>query len=102
MGALMSSLNHAAQPGRHSLAERGHDLYETPAVAVEALMHVEKLPHVLWEPACGPGAIVSVLRTAGHVVHATDLVDYGCANSQGRSDFLLERAPPTGTAAIIT
>jgi hypothetical protein len=58
---------------RSPLAERGHDLYETPAVAVQALLRVERLPHVIWEPAAGRGAIVQVLRVAGHRVVAQDL-----------------------------
>ena len=41
-----------------ALSERGDDLYETPAVAVTALLRPETLPPVVWEPACGPGAIV--------------------------------------------
>jgi len=41
-------LSHAAQSGRHSNADRGVDLYETPIVAVEALLRVEALPHWLW------------------------------------------------------
>jgi ParB-like nuclease domain len=60
-------------------AERGVDLYQTPAAAVRALLDVEKLPRRLWEPACGPGAIVRVLRAAGHEVLASDLVDYGAS-----------------------
>jgi hypothetical protein len=51
-------LDHSCQVQRHSLSERGLDLYETPAVAVEALLRVEKLPHRVWEPAAGRGAIV--------------------------------------------
>lgn len=47
----------AMQLGRSPLAERGHDLYETPACAIEALLRVEPLPHQIWEPACGRGAI---------------------------------------------
>jgi hypothetical protein len=70
-------LDHSCQVQRHPLAERGDDLYETPPVAVEALLRVEKIPHRVWEPACGPGNIVKVLRTAGHEVLASDLVDYG-------------------------
>ena len=42
----------------HALSERGNDLYETPAVAVRALMAIEWMPRRIWEPACGPGAIV--------------------------------------------
>jgi hypothetical protein len=45
------------------LAERGDDLYQTPSVAVQALMRVEKLPKVIWEPACG----ASLIRHAGTI-----------------------------------
>ena len=94
-------LDHSCQVQRHTLKERGHDLYETPAVAVEALLRVEQLPHHLWEPACGPGNIVNVLRAAGHRVLASDLVDYGDPTHFARRDFLLERLPD-GCEAIIT
>ena len=39
-----SMLDHSCQAQRHSHAERGQDLYETPAVAVEALLRVLALP----------------------------------------------------------
>jgi hypothetical protein len=90
---------------RHAYAERGADLYETPAVAVEALFRIEPLPHRIWEPACGRGAIVNVLRAHGHEVVASDLVDYGIpitAPGYYRVDFLLERRAPKGTQAIVT
>ena len=45
---------------------------KTPQEAVLALLRVERLPHRIWEPACGPGAIVKVLRAAGHDVVAAD------------------------------
>jgi hypothetical protein len=41
------------------------------------LLRIERLPHRLWEPACGRVAIVQPLRAAGHEVLASDLVDYG-------------------------
>ena len=63
---------------RHPLRDRRDDLYETPAEAVHALLRVESFPEIVWEPACGPGAIVQVLRNAGHKVTRTDLVDWGC------------------------
>jgi hypothetical protein len=47
---------------RAPLTDRGNDLYETPDVAIHALMRAEQLPDVIWEPACGPGRIVNVLR----------------------------------------
>ena len=87
---------------RAPLAARGDDLYETPACAVHALLKVEPLSGIIWEPACGPGAIVNVLRDAGRRVHATDLVDYGCPDSEARVDFLMERHPPFHIGAVVT
>lgn len=88
---------------RAPIADRGDDLYETPAVAVEALLRVEALPPVIWEPACGRGAIVRVLRAAGHRVVASDLVDYQSPDQDhARWDFLTETAPPSGVDALVT
>ena len=95
------ALDHSCQVQRHTLAERGHDLYETPAVAVEALLRVERLPHRIWEPAAGRGAIVRVLRNAGHAVIASDLVDYGFP-LHFRRDFLAETVMPAGCGAVVT
>jgi hypothetical protein len=83
-------------------AERGHDLYETPAVAVEALLRTEQLPYRIWEPAAGRGAIVNVLRTHGHDVIAQDLVDYGAPGQTSGRDFLLEFEPPPDCDIIVT
>jgi len=96
------SLTHAANPGRHSIAVRKDDLYETPPEAVRALLRVESLPESIWEPACGPGAIVGVLRAAGHRVYATDLNDYGCPDSQSGVDFLMEWPPRFPFDATVT
>jgi hypothetical protein len=74
-------LDKSAQAGQHSYKERGEDVYETPACAVDALLKIEKLPWKIWEPACGPGAIVRVLEAHGHQVFATDLHPYGCGLS---------------------
>jgi hypothetical protein len=70
-------LDKSAQAGTHTHAARQNDCYETPACAVEALLRVESLPHRIWEPACGPGAMVRVLLENGHEVVASDIVDYG-------------------------
>jgi hypothetical protein len=88
---------------RAPLAERRDDLYETPECATRALLAVESLPQgTVWEPACGPGAIVRVLRAAGHQVYATDLVNYGSADQdEHRVDFLMEFAAPE-IASIVT
>ena len=87
---------------RAPLKERREDLYQTPSVAVQALLRVEDLPHRLWEPAAGRGAIVNVLRAAGHEVLASDLVDYGDPTHFARRDFLMERKIPDGCEAIVS
>lgn len=87
---------------QHPHADRGNDLYETPAAAVRALLATEWLPQRIWEPACGPGAIVRELRAAGHDVVPTDLVDYGCEGQASGMDFLKVRAAPFGVDCIVT
>jgi hypothetical protein len=93
-------LDHSCQVQRHPHAERGLDLYETPAVAVEALLRVEKIPHCIWECAAGRGAIARVLREHGHAVIASDIFDYGGLHFVG--DFLAQEQMPTGCEAIVT
>jgi hypothetical protein len=81
------------QAKAHPHADRGNDLYETPAVATLALLRIERVPKLVWEPAAGRGAIVRVLEAAGRTVVATDIVT--------GDDFLTcERAH--GVEAIVT
>lgn len=70
---------------------RRDDFHETPEIATRALLGVEKFAGPIWEPACGHGAISSVLDSAGYEVISTDLVQrrYG----SGRIDFLMEYKP---------
>ena len=96
------TVNHAANAGQHRYADRGPELYETPACAVEALLAVEKLPPRLWDPAAGKGAIVDVLRDRGHEVIGSDLIDYGRPDFFNGRDFLLERKAPDGCECILT
>jgi hypothetical protein len=93
-------LDHSCQVQRHTYDERRFDLYETPAVAVEALLRVEQIPHRIWEPAAGRGAIVRVLRDHGHAVIASDIHNYG--NLHFVSDFLAQERLPAGCEAIVT
>ena len=82
--------NLATGNAMHALSERGNDLYQTPPEAVRALLKAEVLPTRVWEPACGPGSIVRVLREAGHGVLATDLVDYKSPDQDAAGiDFLI-------------
>ena len=94
-------LDHSCQVQRHALSERRDDLYETPPVAIEALLRHERLPHRLWDPCCGPGNIVNVLRAAGHEVLASDLVDYGDPTHFYRRDFLMELKAPDGCEGVV-
>ena len=96
------SLDLACGVKTHTHAERGADLYETPVEATRALMAVEKLPNRIWEPACGPGAIVKELRAAGHRVCAEDLHDWGCPRSDSGIDFLINGSAPSGFNCIVT
>jgi len=98
----LSKLDKSVQSGRAPLAEHRDDFYSTPPEAVRALLVVELFAGTIWEPACGDGAIVKVLRDAGHNVYATDLVDRGCPDSESRIDFLLETAPKSSVEAVIT
>ena len=92
----------ATQSRRAPLSERGHDLYETPAGAVHALLAEESLQGGVWEPASGRGAIVRVLRGAGHRVIATDLIDYGFPDATAGVDFLQQCSAPEGVTTILT
>lgn len=73
---------------RAPLKDRRGDCYDTPPEAVWALLKVEKLPHTIWEPACGMGNIATALRAVGHEVIATDLNERGCPASKSGIDFL--------------
>ena len=86
---------------KRALSERGNDLYQTPKVAVEALLRVERLPPQLWDPCSGPGNIVDVLRAHGLQVIGSDLVDYGRPDFFSGRDFLMERKAPDGCEAIV-
>ena len=97
----MTALSHAANAGMHAFAERGSDLYETPPCAIEALLRVERLPHRLWEPAAGRGAIVNVLREHGHAVIASDVIDYGFP-LHFVADFMVTTKAPVDTECIVT
>jgi hypothetical protein len=93
-------LNHSAQSGCHSLSERGADLYETPPCTTIALMRAELLPRCIFEPAAGRGSIVNALRSRGHRVVASDVVDYG--NLDFIADFLTVPKVPAGCGCILT
>jgi hypothetical protein len=89
---------------RGTLADRGNDLYETPAAAIRVLIRTVDLPGVVWEPAAGRGAISREIEATGRRVVKSDLAAYPGADDgiQSGVDFLLEREPPPGVEAIVT
>ena len=93
-------LSHAAQSGHHPLSERQKDFYETPPYATSALCGVEELPHWLWEPCAGNGAIVRVLRDRGHAVIASDIVAREFELHFSADFFSLKKAPVDCTAIV--
>jgi hypothetical protein len=90
------------QTGRHSHAARGFNLYETPPIAVEALLAVENLPYWIWEPCAGRGAIANVLCDHGHAVVCSDLIRYDDFPLHFVADFMLQTKAPIGCDAIVT
>ncbi len=68
------------------------DFYPTPRPVTEALLEVESFGRDIWEPACGDGAICSVLKSNGHQVVASDLIDRGHGET-GVNYFDVAKAP---------
>jgi hypothetical protein len=85
----------------HPRADRGLDFYETPVCAVDALLRVETLPHYLWEPCAGNGAIARVLREAGHVVTTSDIIHRNFELTF-EGDFFEQSKAPARTELIIS
>jgi hypothetical protein len=75
----------------HNHADRAPDAYWTPPEATAALLRIESVPRFVADPACGSGAILDVLRAAGHMVYA----DYGWLHTVIR-DYLA--GPPASPA----
>lgn len=98
------------RPARRSpiAARNSAELYETPPVAVHALLRTGELDRfrdsAIWEPAAGRSAIVRVLKAKGHRVVASDLVAYDGADAgiAAGIDFLVTESPPADVSAIVT
>jgi hypothetical protein len=84
--------------GRDPLNAHPHGFHRTPPRAVRALLTVERFEGVIWQPACGDGAISHELEAAGYEVISTDLVDRGYG--RGGHDFLADHT--TAACHIVT
>ena len=83
----------------HSLTEREvNDYYATDPIAIDALVGKHKLPHKIWEPACGEGHLAKQLKLHGYEVTASDLVDRGFGQV---ADFF-DSELPEGCECILT
>lgn len=72
------NLNGGLKPALRRFADLdGPDFYPTPEWATHALVDNEPLEGRIWEPACGDGTMVRVLRDSGRPVDASDLYDRG-------------------------
>ena len=63
------------------------DFYPTPENATQALLDRQKFEGVIWECACGNGAMSKVMIDNGYTVKSTDLIDRGYGETN--IDFLL-------------
>ena len=61
--------------GKRIVRRDPDDFYPTPSYVIEALLKVEDFGVVVWEPACGDGAISEFLKEAGYDVLSSDLID---------------------------
>lgn len=92
--------------GNHKNDRRELDFYPTPPEVTHALMKFINLPpSLIWEPACGTGAMSEVIKQYGHIVSSTDIID-PCEYGAGGIDFTSPLIPVCFTterpAAIIT
>ena len=98
-------MNHMRQgtiKGR--MVERGHDFYETPAVATKTLIKHCYLPTRIWDPCAGKGALTRVLTEHGFVVVGSDLNAHEGrdADIMTECDFLLLHPfMPSGCDCIV-
>lgn len=86
----------------HTIKEReSNDYYATDPVAVDALVRMMygKLPHKVWECACGEGHLSERLKSFGFDVVSTDIVNRGYGEVK---DFLSTTEMPAGCQCIIT
>lgn len=76
LDGVTGEISRAAQ-----LPREQDDFYTTPPEPTLALAHYEhdhlSLHDCIWEPACGDGSMARDLRSAGHAVVESDLIDRG-------------------------
>lgn len=84
--------------GNTAYQRNAQDSYPTPPDATVALLDFLKIPKYkqIWEPACGEGYMVNVMRGRGYDVIGTDIqggVDFLTADKPGRVDWIITNPP---------
>ncbi len=95
----------SAMLGDSGYARREHDAYWTEPWVTEALLKHVRLRGAVWEPACGRGDMVQVLKRHGYLVVASDIYDHGFLASEPNAaclDFLEQSQAPIHVARIMT
>lgn len=75
------------------------DFYPTPPEATQALLDFLKLPRedtMIWEPACGDGRMVDVIKKNGYEVLGTDIlsgVDYLTTDKPDDINYIITNPP---------
>ena len=90
------------QPGRHRYLDRGHDFYQTPERATNALLDAVDLSRrTVWEPCAGDGAMVRPMRERDIAVVCSDIVERDFP-LDFVGDFFARDAAPVGCSIIVT
>ena len=77
----------SAMLGESGFERRARDAYWTESWVTGALLDAVRIRGPVWEPACGRGDMVEVLRGRGHRVLASDIEGHGFPDAF-RYDFL--------------
>lgn len=95
----MSNLLGSRIAGGNTAYQRAKsDYYPTPPEATQALLDFLQLPKetVIWEPACGDGHMVDVIRSNGYSVVASDILDgtdYLCSQKPDGVNYIITNPP---------
>ncbi|KAA5604368.1 SAM-dependent DNA methyltransferase [Roseospira marina] len=79
-----------------------NDFYPTPPDVTRALPAVEALPNIIYDPACGDGAMLDVFKALGFKTIGSDIEPRGAMINAKRQDFLTVRGTLPETVAIVT
>lgn len=80
--------------GGHGTDRHENDFYVTPPEVTLALLHYLeergrlKRDDIIWDPACGDGAMVRAILSAGYICFGTDIVPQGSYEHDEPIDFL--------------